>query len=776
MEPAEKILVVDDEPQVLVALEDLLSEGFVIFKADCAEQARAIIDKEDDIAVVVTDQLMPRGTGDELLASLSGASNACAIMLTGYADLTAVVRAVNEGRLYAYVTKPWDPSDLRLKVASAANHFRLARQLEYEQRLLHDLMNHSPDGIYFKDTQGRFERVNRAFASIVGSAHPEALVGQHASATFRAHAPARVWPLEDARILKERKPGADLVRQYPSSSSDGSARWVSETIAPILDKAGSPIGLVGIARDVTERVKVQEELRHSEQLFRDQSELLNSILDGMVEGVVVADENGRLVFFNRHAERLLGQPAKGHGVETWATVYGLVDPATNAPLQHDLDPLVRAVRERSATETEVLARNTPNGERLFVISAAPLTSVSDLPRGGVALLRDVTEQRALEQRLAQSEKMEAIGRLAGGVAHDFNNLLGVIQGYGELVLDGLGPNDVARDDVREMLRTAERAATLTRRLLEFSRQRTTSRQPLSITAIAEGMVNMLKRVLGSTISFHTELGDQVGDARADAGQIEQVIMNLVINARDAMPLGGTLRLSTYNPTPKECDAAGLGLREYVALQVSDTGSGMSKETRAKIFEPFFTTKPLGRGTGLGLSTVYGIVNQSEGEIRVESELGLGTTFTVYLPRVYEKPKTQSAEATVADQTVRSATVLLVENDPALRSVIARVLRQSGHRVLEAENSFGAVRVAEEAETRIDLLLTDVVIPGETGLQLANRLRSKDQSLRVLFVSGQGTDLLADEDLEGGGAGCLEKPFTPSRLLEAVQALIGRAEP
>jgi CheY-like chemotaxis protein len=331
--------------------------------------------------------------------------------------------------------------------------------------------------------------------------------------------------------------------------------------------------------------------------------------------------------------------------------------------------------------------------------------------------------------------------------------------------------DPVHSDVKEMLRTTERAATLTRKLLEFSRQRLIQQAVVSLTTIVQGMADMLQRVMGGVVELVVELNADVGHTRADVGQIEQVVMNLVINARDAMPDGGKLRLRSYKPSAEECGDAGLSHGRYVALSVSDTGSGISEGTKARMFEPFFTTKPVGRGTGLGLSTVYGIVNQSEGQIRVESELGRGTQFTVYLPLVDGGVQERPSADTVDSRAKVLGTILLVEDDPALRPMMARVLRQEGHFVLEAENAQRARRIIEEATSPIDLLLTDIVMPGENGPQLAEALRSADENLRILYVSGYGKDLVRSSDLQEGRVACLEKPFTPTRLLSAIRGLL-----
>nr|PZN18328.1 MAG: hypothetical protein DIU78_23005 [Pseudomonadota bacterium] len=541
-ERRDSILVVDDEPQVLVALEDMLSDEFIVLKSGSAREALELVQTRQDIAVVVSDQRMPDMTGDELLARL-GDVDALRILLTGFADLSAVVRAVNEGRIFAYVTKPWDAEDLRLKVQKAAEHFRLSRQLSYERQLLHDLMNNVPDGIYFKDRDLRFLRVNHAFSRIVNGHSPDALTGKTSRDVLAADI-AQVIDAEERRVLESGEPSVDLVREY--HLPDGSRRWFSETRAPIRNGNGQPIGLVCISRDMTERVATQEALRESEERSRKQSQLLNSILQSMGEGVVAVDRAGQFLLFNQQAAQLLGPGPHDVLPEEWSSRYGILLPDRKTPLDPATHPLLRAMQGEEVREIEVFIQNAGVPGASVAITATPLYDHEDRLVGGIALLRDVTVQRRLERELLHSQKMEAIGRLAGGIAHDFNNLLAVIASYGELVFQELGEGDPHRPDIAEVLAATHRAASLTRQLLAFSRKGLLQPRVIDLNEVVSGLERMLQRIIGEDIELRTLLAPSLGAIRADAGQIEQVILNLSVNARDAMPTGGRLTIETAN--------------------------------------------------------------------------------------------------------------------------------------------------------------------------------------------------------------------------------------
>jgi two-component system cell cycle sensor histidine kinase/response regulator CckA len=773
-EVRDRVLLVDDEPQILVALEDVLSEKFVVFKADSGEGALEVLAREPDIAVVVTDQRMPKMTGDELLTSLARSFDASRIMVTGFADLSAVIRAVNDGRIFAYVTKPWNPDDLRLKVAKAAEHFRLAKELEYERQFLHDLMDNIPDGIYFKDLDLRFLRSNPAFASIVGAGRPQDLVGKRSSELANARLDVQSMHGEEARILADGTPALDVVREYRNREGN---RWFSETKAAIRGKDGHIIGLVGIARDVTERMETAQALQASEARYRKQSQILNSILDEMGEGVVVTDPSGRFILFNRQAKAILGVGVDDAAPAEWTKVYGNYLPDRKTLVAPDQHPLARAMKGEQVRDMELFVKNDVVSGVTVAVTATPLKYEETEGTGGVAVVRDVTEQRRLEEQLLQAQKMEAIGQLAGGVAHDFNTLLLVMQSCAEFVLQELPEGDRKRDDVGEILSATRRAGALTRQLLAFSRRQASQPKALDLNEIVANVEQMLRRLIGENVELVTSLCPALGIVRADAGQMEQVIVNLTVNARDAMPEGGKLIIATANVELTDEDVVtypGVAKGAYVILSVSDTGTGMDAATQKRIFEPFFTTKEVGKGTGLGLSTVYGIVQQGGGHIRLHSELSRGTCFKVYLARVDATMETAQPRRSRTIPVKGAGTILLVEDDDAVRHVTARILRDSGYTVLETRRPSDALRICAENKSTVDLLLTDIVMPETSGPKLAGELSSRYPTLRVLYMSGySGVAPVSGRGMVGD-ASYIEKPFAASALAEKVREVLGNA--
>ncbi|HET7321654.1 MAG TPA: ATP-binding protein, partial [Longimicrobiaceae bacterium] len=386
----------------------------------------------------------------------------------------------------------------------------------------------------------------------------------------------------------------------------------------------------------------------------------------------------------------------------------------------------------------------------------------ELQSANERLVREAAERKQLEEQLVQSQKMEAVGRLAGGVAHDFNNLLTAIKGHLEFLLEGLPAGSDAREDAEGIGDAADRAAQLTRQLLALSRRQVLQPRVLDLNQTVQEMEKMLHRVIGEDISLSSHTEPALGHVEADPGQLTQVLLNLVVNSRDAMPQGGQLTISTANVELDDEYVRGKVRVEpggYVMLAVSDTGTGMDAETRARIFEPFFTTKEMGKGTGLGLSTVYGIVQQSGGHVWVYSEPGHGTTFKIYLPRV-DAPLSTDAAPEAAMATGRE-TVLLAEDDPAVRVLARRGLEHAGYRVLEADGGEAALALAEEHDGPIHLLLSDVVMPGIGGRELAERLQERREGVAVLFMSGYTDDAILRHGMLNEGTPFLEKPFTPA---------------
>jgi two-component system, cell cycle sensor histidine kinase and response regulator CckA len=392
------------------------------------------------------------------------------------------------------------------------------------------------------------------------------------------------------------------------------------------------------------------------------------------------------------------------------------------------------------------------------------------------IAEDITERRVLENQFRQAQKMEAVGRLAGGVAHDFNNLLMVISGYAEVLLERTRKADQLYPKIEAIHQATDRATTLTRQLLAFSRKQLLELKVVDLNIIIENIERLLRPLIGENIELQTRLAADLGRTRADAGQIEQVLMNLVVNSKDAMPSGGKITIQTANARMNNEDVrreySYIQPGQYVVLSVTDTGEGMDKEIQSRIFEPFFTTKEKGKGTGLGLSTVYGIIKQSRGYVLVESEPGLGTTFRIYLPRVEDALEPAGPAGVSRPQAGGSETVLLVEDEESVRQLVRETLESKGYKVLEADNGEAALRIVSEYSEKIDMLITDVVMPGMSGRELSARLCASRPQTKVLYLSGYTEDAIGHEGVVDPDTAFLQKPFTLQMLSRKVREVLG----
>jgi two-component system cell cycle sensor histidine kinase/response regulator CckA len=424
-------------------------------------------------------------------------------------------------------------------------------------------------------------------------------------------------------------------------------------------------------------------------------------------------------------------------------------------------------------ELEIIAKN---GRRVALEVNTRVLVQNGVPSGIQGIARDVTQRKQLELQLRQSQKMEAIGRLAGGVAHDFNNMLTAIAGYSDLTLQKLGSDDPLRRNIEEIKRAAERSAGLTKQLLAFSRKQVLQLKIFDINIAVKGMGEMVRRLIGEHIELRTDLELDLQPTLVDPGQIEQVIMNIVVNARDAMPKGGKLTIETANvyldqdfadrhaPTPPG---------QYVMLSISDTGCGMDQETRGQVFEPFFTTKDVHKGTGLGLATVYGIVKQSDGYIWVYSEAGVGTTFKIYLPPVAEHALSTVAKTTKSEIKRGNETILLVEDEEMIRNLTRQILESQGYTVLTAVNGSEGLRAYERHSEMIELLLTDVVMPGMSGPEMAKRIEWIRPGTKVVYMSGYADDTMLSHGILSEDTDFLQKPFTPLSLCAKIREVLDR---
>jgi PAS domain S-box-containing protein len=617
------------------------------------------------------------------------------------------------------------------------------------------------EGIWLVDATGATTYANARMCEMLGYPADE-MVGR---TMFDFMAPAAAF--EARTLFARRQRGISEMHEFTFRRRDGSELFVLLSTSPFVGADGEFTGALAMATDITARRSVEQALRESEARFRH----------------VVANAPGMVYQFVYRADGTKGYTFVSEGVRA---LFG-VEPA--AALE-DSEALLRIVHPEDREALRLKARGVAlesgdfrwegrvvlaSGEERLIEVAARDQRMADGSVVSDGLVVDVTERRQLEAQLRQSQKMEAVGRLAGGVAHDFNNLLTVIKASTTFLLEELDPADPRREDARHVADAADRAAGLTRQLLAFSRKQRLEPTVLHIDAVVENLRPLLARLIGEDVEVQVQLAASAGSVMADVGQLEQVLINLAINARDAMPDGGRLTIETLEVTIDERTALAYGRREqcavlagsYVMLGVSDTGTGMSPEVRARIFEPFFTTKEVGKGTGLGLSTVYGIVQQSGGHVWVYSEPGHGTVFKLYFPRL-EAAATASLKRTGESPAGGTETVLLVEDEESVRQLARRILERQGYRVLESRNGREALAQATAFGDQIHLILTDVVMPELSGRGLIERLTAVRPNAAVIYMSGYADDEVLRRGMLEPGSMFIQKPFNPSALLRLVR--------
>ena len=578
----------------------------------------------------------------------------------------------------------------------------------------------------------------------------------------------RNWTALDAlEILKRSGKHVPLIVVTGAIGDEAAVECIKRGAADYVLK-DRPARLPLEVRRALEEKRLREERKRAEEALIEERHLLRTLMDNLPDVIYFKDRESRFTRINK-------AHAKG---------FGLSDPA-QAIGKTDFDFFAEEhARQAFADEQEIIRTGQPilakeekeawpDGRETWVSTTKmPLRDANGNILGTFGVSRDVTERKSLEGQLRQTAKIEAIGRLAGGVAHDFNNLLTIISGYGQLLQERLSPE--ALGPVEEILKASDRAATLTRQLLAFSRRQILAPQVLDLNSVVANMEKMLGRLIGEDIELATVQQPGLGRVKADPGQIEQVIMNLVVNSRDAMPEGGKITIETANVHLDKTYARrhpGATPGPQVMLAVSDTGMGMDAETLTHVFEPFFTTKEKGKGTGLGLATVYGIVKQSAGYIWVYSEPGRGSTFKIYLPRV-EEPGREAEPAKAGSELAKgSETVLVVEDEEGVRSLVCETLESHGYKVLEARGADDALSIFEQYAEPIHLLLTDVVMPQMGGKELAKRLSSVHPETKVLYMSGYTDNAIVRHGVLEGGTPFLQKPFVPQTLVRKVRQVL-----
>lgn len=648
-------------------------------------------------------------------------------------------------------------AELERRVEERTTELRVALEmLRGERELLGTTLESIGDGVIVTDTAERVTFLNRVAEGMTGWAREA--VGQPLERVFDLRDESTREPTENPARRALREGGVvGLANGVALRDKHGQERVVDDSAAPIRGPNGVVHGAVLVFRDVTDKVRAEAALHRSQAVFR-------AFMDNSPAVEFIKDADGRYLFANRQWEEQFNPPRRDWEGKTDDEFW----PAETAILFRTSDRTVIdggwpiEIEESAAVGGRV---------RHFLTLKFPVESATGQRAVGGKVL-DVTDRKRLEEQLRQAQKMEAVGHLAGGIAHDFNNLLTVINGYSDLLLVRMAPADPRQTEVNEVRQAGERAAALTRQLLAFSRRQVVEPVRLDLNTVVTQTERMLARLIGEDVRFTTILDPHLPTVIADPGQIEQVLMNLAVNARDAMPDGGRLTVATQaitlNPGVVGSDPELLpGV--YALLSVSDTGHGMTDEVKANMFVPFFTTKELGKGTGLGLAVVHGIVKQCNGQVTAYSEVGLGTTFRVYLPAAIDT--TASVAATPVVQPLRgNETVLLVEDDTPVRRITRLALESQGYTVLEADSGLAALALVSDTKA-VHLLLTDVVMPEMGGRQVANALRAKQPGLQVLFMSGYTDDAVLHHGILTHTDQFISKPFTPLTLARKVREVL-----
>jgi len=644
--------------------------------------------------------------------------------------------------------------DVHLSMIRDVTELNRARNdLVTSERKYRRIVDTAREGIWVIDEHARTTFANRALEEMLGCA-PGEMLGRSVFEFVDGEEHARM-----TEGLERRRRGIAERQDQRYRHKNGSTVWVMMEASPLTDDAGQYAGTLAMATDVTDRRRAEEALRASEARYR-------LLFDNSPLPIWLTDvQSLRFLAVNQAALQLFGYSQSEF---LGLTMAALLSSSDANELRLELGAAVEG-------DTHYATQNAlkKNGVAVDIATTAQTFQI-DGRAVALVIAQDMTVRNHLEAQLAQSRKMEAVGILAGGIAHDFNNLLSIMITYTTFALDTLSDGDPLRADIEQVAKAGDRAVSLTRQLLAFSRQQILEPTIMDLNATVSSIEPMLRRLVGETIEITLTSEPALSRVSADAGQIEQVIMNLVVNARDAMPAGGELTIETANvwlaegaPPP----VIGLKAGHYVLLAIADTGTGIDAATRERIFEPFFTTKALGKGTGLGLSTVLGIVQQSGGQLAVQSELGKGTRFEVYLPSV-DRPASPVAAASAAKVVGGGhETVLVVEDDDQVRNLTRAILRRNGYEVLVASNGGEAFLISEQRSAPIHLLLTDVVMPRMNGRQLAERLTAARPEMKVLFMTGYTDDAVVRQGVFDADLALLQKPITPEALARRVRAVL-----
>jgi PAS domain S-box-containing protein len=758
-----RVLVVEDNPADVRLLQEKLRAANVLdvrlFPVATLKAGLDLLESETfDVALV--DLSLPDSDGLESLERLQAkAPQLPTIVITGRDDSETALQAVREGAQDYLIKGQGDGHLLVRSMRYASERKRTTEQLRRSELHFRSLLENALDIITVVDGGGMIRYASPSTERVLGYS-PQELTG--INILQLVHVDDAAAALDSyCRAVQSGAPTPPV--EVRVRRKDGAWR-VLEAIGKSLLADPVVAGIVINSRDITER-------KEAAQRLYTVNERLRAVIEGSPLAVYLLDTEGRVQAWNKAAERLFG----------WSEdeVVGQKAPTLGPETEHGVnDYLEMALRGEVLVQSET-TRLRRDGTLIDVnVWTALLRDESGRLQGIVAMVADTTERKRLEEQFRHAQKMEAVGRLAGGVAHDFNNLLTVITGYTQLALNRIPSDSQAAIELKEALGASDRAASLTKQLLSFSRRQVVQPTVLDINTLVNDMNRMLRRIIGEDIELIVRLSRGLHPVRADRGQIELVLLNLAVNARDAMPEGGQLIVETANVDLGEggqrnrmMEMSGL----CVALSVTDTGIGMDAKVRAKIFEPFFTTKESGKGTGLGLSTSYGIVRQHGGDIWVYSEPGLGATFKIYLPVADEVAQNLTPDSMEADVEGGAETILIVEDEPGVAAVMRESLIAKGYEVLSTSETADALAIAREHTGPIHLLLSDLVLNSMHGSELARQIRIVRSGIKVLFVSGYSSAGGAGQKFLEPGAAFLQKPFAPEALARKVREVLRGAQ-
>lgn len=777
--PLNLLIVEDSEDDAFLILAELKKGGYSpqSIRVDTEKAMKEALEKQS-WDVVLADYNMPQFSAPAALKLLKTFGfNIPFIIVSGVIGEETAVSAMKLGAhdyiMKGQLTKLVPVIERELREAEIRRERRKVEEiLEQERRLMQYVLNNIPDPIFFKDTKSRFTRINTAQSTMLGIDDPKKAIGKTDSDYFlKEHAEDSLK--DEMDIIKTGKPVIDKLERI--KRVDGVLRWVLTSKIPIVDSQNKISGIVGVTRDITDLKQAEEDLRENEELLR-------LVIDMTPNAIYVKDKEGKYLVANRLCAEWYGTTPK--------EMIG----KTQMDLFNGSWCTIEEIKKMIEDDREVIEKNAPkyieeekmtksNGSiRWLQTTKIPLALRGE--QGyllGVSV--DITDRKNAEEmqektraQLLQAQKMEAIGILAGGIAHDFNNLLTAIQGSSDMAIQKADRKDSICIDLEEIQSAAVRAADLTRQLLMFSRKQPMEFQPIDLNTTVRSLLKLIHRLIGEDIRISTSFDPSLCIVMSDKGSLEQAVMNLAVNARDAMPEGGRLVIRTKNVELSEEEAEVMPEARpgsFVRLSVIDKGTGMDKETAERIFEPFFSTKSHGKGTGLGLSVVYGIIKQHDGWIQVASSPGSGSTFDVYLPAITDSPhKDDKHPVSAVDLKGNGERVLVVEDEQNVRRFIVKALGKHGYKVMEASNVKDALNIFEKEKKAFSLVFSDVVLPDKSGIQLIQTIQKKNKKVKFILSSGYTDKKSRWETIHEMGIPFLQKPYSLIELLQNIKNALG----